>query len=133
MARGVKVWSAEVSESILTCSDKVFSIISLRMAFARRPLIEIRRLKWLDGSLQVMVRIFSGGFLFHVNWMPCSLPFDRGINCLEIGKPYLICDSRSHSYLLQDLNGNVSCSSLLFVKTPSLSKQHLGSGRVRFW
>ena len=59
MARGVKVWSAEVSECFLACSDKASSIFSFRTAFAKRPLIGMHRLKWLHGSLQVMVRILS--------------------------------------------------------------------------
>ena len=76
MARGVKVWSAEVSECILACSVKMSSI-PFRTAFARRPLIGIHRLKWLHGSLMVMVRILVPYYFYMpwLNWLPCYIAF----------------------------------------------------------
>ena len=68
--------------------------------------------------------------LCHV-WIEClvSLPFDRRVNCHETGKPYVICDSRSHSNLPQDLNGNVGCNSLSFFLKRNLSYE----SSPRFW
>lgn len=134
MARGVKVWSAEVSECILICSDKAFSIVlSSRMVFARGLLIEIRRLKWLDGSLQAIVRILVP-FLCH-DWterLSAFLSVEESIatKLVSLILPAVLKVIQTYPRISTATSAAIRYS---LERSFLLPKQSIGSRRVWFW